>query len=262
VVRGPGIRANTTIANDSVIVANIDIAPTILSVIRESVLLRNMQHQTHQPHDNQTTTIGAAATTTSTTTSSSSNEENILQSLQNAIDNMDGFSFWNFVRNVDSKGGKILRDDADPFVRRTDLLISYHGEGFAPCNLTECPIPDLWWMPDSWNNTYNCVRTIRKESTVNQYTSLRNSTMTMTTTTTPNKNNTIIKAENSIYCKFHDDEQFVEYYDLTTNPYQLHNDVKDLSKGQVEHYEQRLKELLLTTTQTETSSTTSTSSMG
>merc|ERR1712224_422321 len=42
--------------------------------------------------------------------------------------------------------------------------------------------------------------------------------------------------ENTIYCVFHDDEDFVEYYDLNANPYQMGNDYHTLNDVQVQRY--------------------------
>ena len=156
VIRGPNIPMNST---SSEIIANIDIAPTILDISGQ------------KDHD---VTI-------------------------------DGISFWNYARG--------LPDGV--FEKRHDLLISYHGEGSKQCGFATCP-PDfegVWWEPDSWNNTYNCLRTLGEE-------------------------------EDSIYCRFDDDEQFVEFYDLKLNPYQLSNDYFDLEVWQRQRYEHRLQELL------------------
>ena len=150
VVRGPDIPQNYT---STEIVANIDIAPTIIELAQGTV-----------------------------------------------PDSMDGISFLSHFPTSTPK--------------RTDFLISYHGEGKDGCGMADCPIPDgLWWMPDSWNNTYHCLRTIVQE------------------------------VENSMYCRFDDDENFVEYYDLTTNPWQLENQYQHLSNVQIQRYEYRLKEL-------------------
>jgi N-acetylglucosamine-6-sulfatase len=114
---------------------------------------------------------------------------------------MDGVSFW-----------KIAQGQPSP---RRDFLISYHGEGSPPCGLSQCPYSwdDVSWMPDSWNNTYHCLRTLDD-------------------------------TENSIFCRFEDEEDFVEYYDLTTNPYQLDNDASQLNALQLVRYQIRLQELL------------------
>lgn len=98
---------------------------------------------------------------------------------------------------------------------RQDFLISYHGEGYMPCGMTECPPDphgDFMWMPDAWNNTYHCVRTISGKA-------------------------------NSIYCRFEDNEDFVEYYDLIEDPQQLYNKNKDLTVWEREALETRLAEL-------------------
>lgn len=163
-IRGPGIPPNT---ESSAIVANIDIAPTILDIVAQA------------------------------TVSSTNYSDGI---------GMDGISFW-----------KYARGQPDPvFDQRRDLLITYNGEGQNPCGLSECPYPwdGVSWMPDSFNNTYNCVRTLDGDR------------------------------EDSIYCRFVDNEDFVEYYDLQENPYQMNNDVSKLDPIQRQRYEQRLQELL------------------
>lgn len=158
VIRGPNIPPNTT---STQLLANIDIAPTILDI-------------TQQPMD----------------------------------PTIDGVSFWQYVQGS-SDGGKA-------FDKRRDLLISYHGEGYAECGgFATCPpeFSGVWWEPDSSNNTYNCLRTV-------------------------------VEDENSIYCRFDDDQNFVEFYDLIRNPQQLDNNYFDLEVWQRQRYEHRLQELL------------------
>jgi N-acetylglucosamine-6-sulfatase len=94
---------------------------------------------------------------------------------------------------------------------RSDFLVSYHGEGASPCGwYYQCPKPDIVHGGDSWNNTYHCVRTISRE-------------------------------ENSVYCEFVDDENFVEYYDMKDDQWQLTN--TQLNQCQKRHYQQRLAQL-------------------
>jgi N-acetylglucosamine-6-sulfatase len=168
-IRGPGIPPNST---SDRIVANIDIAPSILDMV--------MVQQ-------------------KSSTSSAS-------VIKDSITTMDGSSFWKYVRG---------QPDTGAFAKRHDLLITYHGEGQEPCGMANCPPPldGIWWMPDSFNNTYHCVRTLRTE-------------------------------EDSIYCRFEDDERYVEFYNLTKNPHQLDNDYADLETWQIQRYEHRLQELM------------------
>jgi N-acetylglucosamine-6-sulfatase len=190
VIRGPGIKANTS---SNKIVSNVDIAPTILSVI-----------------------VGK------------NDDIHMQRRLGQAVEAMSGLSFWDYVQNFGDVNSSTADED-DPFATRTDLLISYHGEGFLPCGIAECPPPldKLWWMPDAWNNTYNCVRTLQ---------------------VSPNQevdgSGSQFDGEDSIYCVFRDDEDFVEYYDLSHNPYQLQNEYYTLEPWQVQRYEKRLEELL------------------
>jgi N-acetylglucosamine-6-sulfatase len=199
------------------IVANIDIAPTILDIVKENVV---------------------------------SNHTLQLQ-LEHAKREMDGLSFWNYLRGYHHQQQQqqqqpqqqLLQQqdqngvDDDLFSRRRDILISYHGEGFSPCGLAECPPPynGLWYMPDAWNNTYHCVRTIVTATTMEEEENEE---------TGRDRAQGEIEKENSIYCVFDDDEQFVEYYDLRSNPYQLNNDYSSLERWQVQRYEKRLQELL------------------
>ena len=99
--------------------------------------------------------------------------------------------------------------------QRIDFLVSYFGEFQQPC--------ELWWCPpgpkngfsfpiDSRNNTYDCIRTWSK-------------------------------SENSIFCVFELEQNFVEYYDLTIDPWQLNNTQSALSPSTRDHYMQRMKYL-------------------
>lgn len=203
VVRAPKalVAAENLVISKETIVSTLDIAPTILDIVVEGL------------------------STTESGTSADSNHyagnETLSSILRSAMDQMDGLSFWDYLRHLPAKQGESMNRSDDPFVQRTDLLISYHGEGYPPCFLAECPAPfdGLWWMPDSSNNTYHCVRTLRESTSLQD-------------------------GEDSIYCVFYDDEDFVEYYDLFENPHQLGNDYESLSDTQIERYEIRLRELL------------------
>ena len=55
---------------------------------------------------------------------------------------------------------------------------------------------------------------------------------------------TLAVDEDTIYCRFDDDQSFVEYYNLTKNPHQLANNYPELNQIERQKYEYRLKELL------------------
>jgi len=97
---------------------------------------------------------------------------------------------------------------------RDDFLVSYHGEGDPACGMWTCPPPppSKFHGGDCFNNTYHCVRT------------------------------TIAK-NNSMYCRFDDSESFVEYYNLETDPWQLHNAANELTADQRFAFERRLAQL-------------------
>ena len=142
-----------------------------------------------------------------------------LKQLQDAVENMDGTSFLPalFGSNHNNHNNKQPPPTEPADAWRHDFLVSYHGRGSAQCdNFWECPAakpgsPD-YHMGDWTNNTYHCVRTMSTE-------------------------------ENSIYCRFLDDETFVEYYDMEADPWQLHNAYASLSVEQRIRYERRLEEL-------------------
>jgi len=127
-------------------------------------------------------------------------------------ESMDGTSFASlFLDNRDKNEGNGIRQER--IQPRQDFLISYHGEGYLPCGMAECPPdPHGGWMPDAWNNTYHCIRTISSEA-------------------------------NSIYCRFEDEDNFVELYNLDDDPWQLSNKNEELSVWEREKFETRLAEL-------------------
>ena len=149
------------------------------------------------------------------------NHLSVLKQLQDTLDTMDGTSFLPaiFGKSNDKEDQSTAREK-DPSSQndlRKDFLVSYHGRGTAQCgNFWDCPAakpfsPD-YHMGDWTNNTYHCVRTMSTD-------------------------------ENSIYCRFLDDERFVEYYDIATDPWQLQNEYTSLSVDQRIRYERRLEEL-------------------
>jgi len=100
-------------------------------------------------------------------------------------DDMDGRSFK-----------PLLLGTGDEDTWRTDFMVSYFGQGREPCGLQVCPPPkpDRFHVNDAYNNTYSCVRSGFDGS-----------------------------ASDTMYCEFDDDENFIEYYEHDTDPWQLHN---------------------------------------
>ena len=75
-------------------------------------------------------------------------------------------------------------------------MVSYHGQGKEPCGLQQCPPPNPanFHVNDAFNNTYSCVRSGFDGS-----------------------------AGDTMYCEFADSENFIEYYEHDSDPWQLHN---------------------------------------
>jgi N-acetylglucosamine-6-sulfatase len=125
-------------------------------------------------------------------------------------DTMDGISFLPIANNTTQMG---------TYEERQDFLISYHGEGFEPCGLIDCPPPphDAFHTIDGFNNTFHCVRSL-----------ISSSPLTQTDYT---------------YCEFDDDEDFAEYYDNLVDPWQLHNMIHNISKEERSRLQKRLSTL-------------------
>ena len=93
---------------------------------------------------------------------------------------------------------------------RSDFLVSYYGEGYAEtCGMyaTSCTSKN---PVDTWNNTFHCLRSHYNESSTGE---------------------TLFR--NTMYCRFADDENFVEYYNLTEDPWQLDNTADALTADEV-----------------------------
>ena len=134
----------------------------------------------------------------------------IVSDSQRPLDHHDGASFLGLFADDKLQDGPIRKQEW-----RNDFLISYHGEGnpecgFSPCNKGKPNRYEDWHSGDATNNSYHCVRSM---------------------------------APSEIYCAFDDDEDFVEYYDLETDPWQLHNTAPTLSPEIRSAFEKRLLQL-------------------
>lgn len=148
-------------------------------------------------------------------------QPSLLQNLYSRVQEMDGISFLPALVNADKKDNEKAKEtkktEASSSPLRNDFLVSYHGRGAAQCdNFWDCPAPKQgdkdYHMGDWSNNTYHCVRTLHAE-------------------------------ENTIYCRFLDDENFAEFYDINADEWQLYNAYESLTVEQKIHYERRLEEL-------------------
>lgn len=113
---------------------------------------------------------------------------------------MDGQSFLSLL-TVSTKTEKNLRHP----LRRESFLVSYHGEPYQ-----------IFTTRDTTNNTYHCVRTIVMTANDDKY------------------------KVNDIFCRFQDDDNFVEYYDMKNDEWQLHNAIANLSDDQIWNFDRRL----------------------
>ena len=137
-----------------------------------------------------------------------------------APEEMDGLSLLSHLQG---------KHDED-VIKRESFIISHQGiiregdlYGFEtnPCYLKGQYDFDMFWCQeeydcrcqDSINNTFSCVRTLSQ-------------------------------SQNDLYCQFDDDVNFVELYDLNTDPYQMYNLAPTLDEFSLQSYEDKLNKLL------------------
>lgn len=107
-------------------------------------------------------------------------------------------------------------------IPRQDFLVSYHGEHShsrdAACmaitddQMAQCSIEAGCKCQDSKNNTYNCVRS-KSDS------------------------------EDTIFCRFEDDVDFVEFYNLAQDRLQLYNLGPELASDVIDLYQKKVDAL-------------------
>ncbi|XP_069693166.1 N-acetylglucosamine-6-sulfatase-like [Periplaneta americana] len=127
---------------------------------------------------------------------------------------MDGVSFFPVQDSNSTNGTEIDRK----------FLIEYHGEGKKKTVSSECPyhqnrnlsncVPEqLCKCQDSKNNTFVCVRHLQPYITPG-----------------------LQSANDFVFCKFKDSENFTEAYDLNVDPYQLNNVASSMSPAEEKRY--------------------------
>jgi N-acetylglucosamine-6-sulfatase len=97
---------------------------------------------------------------------------------------------------------------------RSNFLVEYHGEGVSPSGMM-CFGGNYPQCQDSRNNTYSCLRAMPSDP-----------------------------VGNSVYCEFQDSENFVEYYDLDMDPFQLRNGIKQANQTKIATMKKRLQFLM------------------
>ena len=148
---------------------------------------------------------------------------------------MDGSSIIPYLRSLQAEiDGAVTAQD--PY-QREDFLVSYYGEGKEPCGVKtkECPStpPSKFDYADSFNNTYHCVRSLTAGGYQHgSYNFCKDGVCAAPTTT-----------RDSIYCRFEDSEDFVEYYDHSNDPWQLTNRADNLTQEERDYFELRLAQL-------------------
>ncbi|KRT82940.1 hypothetical protein AMK59_3827 [Oryctes borbonicus] len=137
----------------------------------------------------------------------------IFQLAMNGSSNtMDGKSFAEF----------LTTDEKQKRIEPEYLFIEYHGEGQSEyiddgCpyseDLSECRLSNWCKCQDSRNNTYTCVKYVMGDI-------------------------------NLKYCKFYDDVNFKEAYDLVKDPYEITNIYSRLNEDLVTHLEAAIDKYL------------------
>jgi arylsulfatase A-like enzyme len=157
-----------------------------------------------------------------------------------APSSMDGASIMPYLQSLQEAieaGDDTKINDPN---HREDFLVSYYGEGETSCGLKmkekQCPgDPSNFRAVDSRNNTYHCVRslTVSKDYELGTKKWCNDG---VCGGATPGMTD-------SIYCRFEDNENFVEYYDHLKDKWQLTNRADELSGEERNWFEARLAQL-------------------
>lgn len=161
----------------------------------------------------------------------------------------------------------INKKSFDP--RKRSMLVEHSGEGYpvqrGSCEylgsgLYGCDPEFNCKCSDSWNNTYACVRQIRPSAASevssqhvqflhgNKENDENGKLVSMSLKSkykSKNKEKLEAASENddTVFCKWEDNESFIEYYNLKTDPDQLRNLASQLSEAELQHYNNLLKNL-------------------
>ena len=135
-----------------------------------------------------------------------------------APEEMDGKSLLPNLQNRQQEGNK-----------RDSFIISHQGLsreadlGYKSelCYIQKRYPQEMFWCQhqydcrcqDGRNNTFNCVRTISER-------------------------------QNDIFCQFEDNDAFIEYYDLNSDPFQLYNLAPNMDQSSINEHADKLQELL------------------
>ncbi|KAF2368478.1 Sulfatase N-terminal [Trinorchestia longiramus] len=172
-------------------------------------------------------------------------------------------------------------EDSFSFVNRS-VLIEHSGEGYAEqtggceglgVGLTGCDPAFDCKCSDSWNSTFSCVRRYHVKVSVTEHGQRvhlpsrgsyqfsgpsfvrdeRSAPDSILSTETHVKQKVTLTEEvrlesetegDVIFCRWSDDENFVEFYDLVQDPSQLHNARDQLDSEQLSYYHKLLDSLV------------------
>lgn len=123
---------------------------------------------------------------------------------------MDGTSFLPLLQSKNKK------------IRKRNFLIENTGEGgksvspdcpwHGDFGLSNCIPESACKCQDAKNNTYTCIRSLGP-------------------------------SQNSLFCKFSDDENFLEAYNMASDPYQMKNIAQHMREGEIRRYLEIMKKL-------------------
>ena len=211
VMRGPGIAAGSTIDG---IVLNIDVAPTIVDLV----------------------TGGDGS---------------------GVPDDMDGRSFLPLLaatRPVSTVSSPAPPNSIVPW--RSEFMVDYHGQGKMPCGLQTCPPPQNphnWHENDAYNNTYSCVRSFGEgpknamcaclcACSCARVAALRHRPRPPAHVSLHCLPPFACTIRMPADCEFVDTENFVEYFEHDTDPWQMANAWRRTDAATLAAYHTRLEQ--------------------